>query len=263
VLNSKGKGLPNQRITLTFLSSEMKIYRGKSNGGRRIVTVNGKPLAPRYASNDRRNVPFDWGIESPGTRHLAEALLADCAGARTPRFLAHEFASQVVSKLPLSWEFRADEIEKWLRLRATVGRSAQQAAQRAIWGHSAFAEAAPSPVPLRPGDFPSFPVDPVKQNPDWLYSLRERIRPDELAKQGFPRPKDVQLSRSADSTGEDAFYVYLVFSDKTPEKALAWERVEPMVSWVRNLIWTETGARLWPYVKVKRQKELAACSPWL
>ena len=92
---------------------------------------------------------------------------------------------------------------------------------------------------------------------DWLERLRERIKPDELAKQGFPRPKDVQLSQSTDSTGEDAFYVFLIFPDKTPDDALAWEKIEPMVSWVRDLIWTETGERLWPYVKVKRQKQLA------
>lgn len=92
---------------------------------------------------------------------------------------------------------------------------------------------------------------------DTLNDLRERIKPDELAKQGFPRPKSVRLSRATDSTGEAAFYVYLIFPDNTPDGKLAWKKIEPMVSWVRNLIWTETGAQLWPYVKVKRQKELA------
>ncbi len=92
---------------------------------------------------------------------------------------------------------------------------------------------------------------------DALNNLRERIKPEELAKQGFPRPKNVLLSKGVDSNGDEAFYVYLVFPDKTSEKALAWRKIEPMVSWVRDLIWTETGAQLWPYVKVKRQRELA------
>ncbi len=95
-----------------------------------------------------------------------------------------------------------------------------------------------------------YPVDPLNR-------LRERIKPEELVKHGFPRPKDVQLSRGTDSSGEEAFYVYLVFPNKTPDESLAWKKIEPMVSWVRNLIWTETGAQLWPYVKVRRQKELA------
>jgi hypothetical protein len=93
--------------------------------------------------------------------------------------------------------------------------------------------------------------------PGSLDRLRERIKPEELAKQGFPRPKDVRLSQHPDSTGEEAFYVYLVFPDKTPDENLAWRNIEPMVSWVRNLIWNETGAQLWPYVKVRRQKELS------
>jgi hypothetical protein len=90
-----------------------------------------------------------------------------------------------------------------------------------------------------------------------LNNLRERINPDQLAREGFPRPKKVLLTKGTDSGGDEAFYVFLVFPDKTPEKALAWKRIEPMVSWVRDLIWTETGERVWPYVKVKRQKQLA------
>jgi hypothetical protein len=60
-----------------------------------------------------------------------------------------------------------------------------------------------------------------------------------------------------DSVGEDSFYIDLVFPNKTPDKDLAWKKIEPMVSWVRNLIWTETGAQLWPYVNVWREKDLA------
>ena len=72
-------------------------------------------------------------------------------------------------------------------------------------------------------------------------SLRQRIKPDELAKHGFPRPKDVRLSRGTGIAGEEACYVYLVFPDKTPDEDLAWRKIEPMVSWVRDLLWTETG----------------------
>jgi len=90
-----------------------------------------------------------------------------------------------------------------------------------------------------------------------LTDLRDRINPDELAKRGFPRPEDVRIWRDTDSGGEEAFHVYLVFPDDTPDQTLAWEKVEQMVAWVRDLIWTETGERLWPYVRVKRQHELA------
>jgi hypothetical protein len=90
-----------------------------------------------------------------------------------------------------------------------------------------------------------------------LDHLLNQIQPDELAKHGFPRPKAVRLSRGIDSVGDEAFYVFLVFPNKTPEEDLAWARIEPMVSWVRDLIWIKTGEQLWPYVKVKREKEMA------
>ena len=225
----------------------MKVYRGKTDGGRKIVTVDDRPLGKLYAANPRRNVDFDWGTQppSPGAVHLAEALIADCTGEKTANPLARAFANEKLSELPPNWEIKAEAIEKWLEMRVGILGSAQQA----YWTSSAFEERATSHAEWKLSDFPIFP--------NLLNSLRERIKPDELAKQGFPRPKEVRLSRNTDSTGEEAFYVYLVFSDKTPDEALEWEKIEPMVSWVRDLIWTETGERLWPYVKVKRQKQLA------
>jgi hypothetical protein len=96
-----------------------------------------------------------------------------------------------------------------------------------------------------------------KVTSDLLSDLQERITPDELAKHGFPKPKEVRVSKGIDSAGEEAFYIFLVFPDKTPDKSLAWNKVEPMVSWVRNLILSETDGNLWAYVKVKRRKEMA------
>ena len=207
----------------------MKIYTGKIENGRKVVTVNGHPLRRLYPSNPRRNVPFDWGKRRPstGTIHLAEAILADHTGSRIASSFAQGFAGGKLADLPSEWRFTSEDIKKWLRISAGIG---------------------PSCVLHIPNDLPKFP--------SLLDNLRERIGPDELARQGFPRPKEVRLSRNVDSTGDDAYYVYLVFPDRTPEGALAWEKIEPMVSWVRNLIWTETGARLWPYVKVKRRKQL-------
>jgi hypothetical protein len=224
----------------------MKTYKSVNSGGQYIVTVDGLPLPARYRSADRRNVPFEWGKRSLGAEHLALAILFDCAGAEAARRHAHDFVIECVCKLQPDWEITSEQIEKWLKIKRTIGHSIQ----RACWAPSGSEESAPAAVPLRPDDFPNFPVDPLKR-------LRERIKPEELAKHGFPRPKNVQLSRGTDSSGVEAFYVYLVFPNKTPDESLAWKKIEPMVSWVRNLIWTETGAQLWPYVKVRRQKELA------
>jgi hypothetical protein len=91
-----------------------------------------------------------------------------------------------------------------------------------------------------------------------LNEIRSRIQPMKFAKQGFPKPKRVSLIEGTDSDGERAFHVYVVFPDNTPDEALAWKKIEPMVSWVRNLVWEATGKEFWPYVNVKREKEILA-----
>ena len=66
------------------------------------------------------------------------------------------------------------------------------------------------------------------------------IQPNELAKHGFPRPKRVSLIEGNDSEGEEAFHIYLVFPDDTRDEDLAWNKIEPMVSWVRNFVWEKS-----------------------
>jgi hypothetical protein len=89
-----------------------------------------------------------------------------------------------------------------------------------------------------------------------LDDIRDQIQPNELAKHGFPRPKRVSLIEGNDSEGEEAFHIYLVFPDDTRDEDLAWNKIEPMVSWVRKFVWEKTGQTRWPYVRVKREKEI-------
>jgi hypothetical protein len=238
-----GKGLHIVQRKPIF--SIMKEYRGRIEGGRRIVTVDGKPLPKLYPSNLHRNVEFEWGsasglgdslrCASPGEVHLAEAILANLSGSSFVDPLAGEFATEHISTLGARWMLPSGEIEKWLRLRRSIAEST--------------ASGSDSRDPVRVAtDFPSFSGR--------INSFQDRIKPEELVKRGFPRPDDVLVSRNKDSTGDEAFYIYLVFPDKTPDRALAWDKVEPMVSWVQNLVWTETGGLMWPYVKIKRHKEL-------
>lgn len=91
-----------------------------------------------------------------------------------------------------------------------------------------------------------------------LDTLRGQIQPDALAEQGFPRPKRVSLLETRDSEGEEAFRIYIVFSDDTPDQTLALKNIEPMISWVRDLVWQGTGQQRWPYVRVKREKDILA-----
>ena len=90
-----------------------------------------------------------------------------------------------------------------------------------------------------------------------LNEVRAEIQPPKLQAKGFfPLPQRVSIIEGENSEKERAYYVYLVYSDRTPEAALAWKKIKPMVSWVRQYVWDHTGQTRWPYIKVKREHEL-------
>jgi hypothetical protein len=113
-----------------------------------------------FPNDDRRSVCFGWGNESPGTKHLAQAILLDYAGENAMRRHAHDFMIEVVSKLPTPWSFESDKIAKWLKRKNEVGQSVQKACSAPPRSE----EPPPPTVPLRPSDFPNFPVDPLKRD---------------------------------------------------------------------------------------------------
>ncbi|HZM05632.1 MAG TPA: hypothetical protein VFC44_21730 [Candidatus Saccharimonadales bacterium] len=86
-------------------------------------------------------------------------------------------------------------------------------------------------------------------------SLASLVQPSKLAKKDFSVPNRVCVTSGTDHTGEDAYYVYLVFPDNTPDESLSWDKIKQMVRWVRGQIWKANGEERWPYVRVKRESE--------
>jgi hypothetical protein len=86
--------------------------------------------------------------------------------------------------------------------------------------------------------------------------LADLVQPEKLAEQGFPVPNRVSVVFGTDHTGEEAYYVYLVFADGTPDADLSWGNVRRMVRWAQDRIWKASGEQRWPYVRVKRESEL-------
>ena len=84
------------------------------------------------------------------------------------------------------------------------------------------------------------------------------IQPEKLASQGFLPPQRVSVIDGTDHSGEAAFHVSLVYPNDTPDAALAWSNVRPMVRWVRNEIRRASGDERWPYVRVTRNSDLLA-----
>jgi hypothetical protein len=87
-------------------------------------------------------------------------------------------------------------------------------------------------------------------------ALAKLIQPSKLAEQGFPVPERVFVNFRTDHSGDDAFYICVVFPDDIKDEALSWQNTEPMVRWIRNRIRTADGEQHWSYVRLTRRSDL-------
>ena len=90
----------------------MKTYRGGRSLDGAVVTVDGRPLDPRYNLRRLSSTGFEWTYEGAGPAQLALALLADHLGddARALR-LYDAFMRALVADLDNSWELSSADID--------------------------------------------------------------------------------------------------------------------------------------------------------
>jgi hypothetical protein len=89
-----------------------------------------------------------------------------------------------------------------------------------------------------------------------MEALAALVHPDKLTAEGFLRPERVLVIPGTDHSGEEAFHVYAVYPNDTPDEALAWNKVKTMVRWMRNKIRKASGEVRFPYVRVVREADL-------
>ena len=90
----------------------MKLYRGGRSLAGAVVTVDGKPLAPRQDLRRLSATGFEWTYEGAGPAQLALALLADHLGDDAQALaLYEEFMRRVVADLDNSWELTSADID--------------------------------------------------------------------------------------------------------------------------------------------------------
>jgi len=104
-----------------------KIFKGERRNGQAQVTVDGEPLQRRWFSRDSGISEFAWGAGSPSADRLALSILADFLDHDRAKFHFHEFAREIIEKLPPSWEISSWEIEEWLDHKCAIGYSVQSA----------------------------------------------------------------------------------------------------------------------------------------
>jgi len=90
----------------------MKVYRGGRGLDGAVVTVDGRPLAPRFDLRRLSATGFEWTYEGAGPAQLALALLADHLGDDAQALTLYErFMRTLVAELDNSWELTSADIE--------------------------------------------------------------------------------------------------------------------------------------------------------
>lgn len=96
----------------------MKIYEGARSLDGAIVTVDGRPLPPRFDLRTLSRAGFEWTYEGAGPAQLALALLADHLSDDAAALRHYErFMREVVAQLDNAWRLSSNDID------ATLGRT--------------------------------------------------------------------------------------------------------------------------------------------
>jgi hypothetical protein len=90
----------------------VKTYVGGRSLAGAVVTVDGRPLAPRYDLKRLSPTGFEWTYEGTGPAQLALALLADHLGDDTRALTLYQhFMRDIVADLDNSWELTSADID--------------------------------------------------------------------------------------------------------------------------------------------------------
>lgn len=90
----------------------MKLYRGGRSLEGAVVTVDGKPLDPRYDLRRLSATGFEWTYEGAGPAQLALALLCDHLGDDAQALALYgPFMREIVAELDNSWELTGADID--------------------------------------------------------------------------------------------------------------------------------------------------------
>jgi Family of unknown function (DUF6166) len=94
----------------------MKVYEGGRSLEGAVVTVDGRPLDPRFDVRRFSKMGFEWTYEGDGPRQLALALLADHLGdSQRALELTESFMRNVVAELDNAWRLTSEDIDVALR----------------------------------------------------------------------------------------------------------------------------------------------------
>jgi hypothetical protein len=75
-------------------------------------------------------------------------------------------------------------------------------------------------------------------------------------RKGPPKVARLEYEDRPDSTGYPSVYVYVLFTDDTPDSDQTLEKVRPISNFVKEALRAK-GETRWPYVRFRRESEYA------
>jgi hypothetical protein len=76
-----------------------------------------------------------------------------------------------------------------------------------------------------------------------------------LKDKGYSQVRRVVAERGFDAEGSPALFVWVLVEDKTNDDSLRWAKVKPMIDAARSASQDSVDSDVWPYVRVRRNKE--------
>lgn len=93
----------------------MKVYHGDRTFDGLSVTVDGRPLDPRFDLRTFSKNGFEWSFEGAEPNQLALAIIADAADDGTALRLHEPFMRAMVANFDNEWEITEDDVRRALR----------------------------------------------------------------------------------------------------------------------------------------------------
>ncbi len=95
-----------------------------------------------------------------------------------------------------------------------------------------------------------------------LNELQQMISKEKFVEKGFPAPVRTSILVGSDHSGEEAYYIYVVYPDHTTDEDLDYKKIKPILNWIHETIWGASGAERWPYIRIRRESEMDSNFEW-
>lgn len=94
-----------------------------------------------------------------------------------------------------------------------------------------------------------------------MAELQDLISVESLQQQGFPNVREVHIDEGPDSTGDAAYFIWVLLDDDVPAEALKWSSLEPLFNTIWQAAWSFSRERIYPYIRVQKVSEWYAPVP--